>query len=137
MQNIKCTITQFLSVLFSSPDACKEYRTKDVKIYWRNAILVDNVQALAEFARKQQACFPDFTFVINDIVVDGDRVAVRLEQHGSLAKEWEGISNLGAKFKVSEMMFFKLKGNRISEMWPLLDMELKKQQLNSNQYAGE
>ena len=127
---VKMVIVEFLSNFFKHPDKLGLYCNKSVTLYWRGEPLVRGLSQLQTFAREQMECFSNFEFDVQDIVESGDKVAVRLIQRGTLQSTWESIGNIGADFEVDEMMFFFVEDGLIKDIWPLLDMERKKQQLS-------
>ncbi len=122
-------IRHFLTLFFTQPAQLKDCCASGVVLYWREKPLVSGLEALTSFARAQQRCFPDIEFKLKDYIATADKVAVRLVQSGYLQAEWEGLNNIGAPFAVSETMFFHLKQCLITHIWPVLDIEDKRQQI--------
>ncbi len=119
----------FLNHVFSNPEEIRSVCDSDVKLYWMEKPMVSGIEGLIKFAFQQIKCFSDFRFHIQDYVIGDDKIAVRLMQSGKLNATWENIGNLGASFHVGETMFFHFNGDKISEIWPLINMEEKKRQL--------
>ena len=86
-------------------------------------------EPLKDFCRAVRAVFPDLNYTIEDVIVDGDRVAVRVTGHGT---QTGGIGDLPATQKVahwSEMHFFRFEGDQIVEVWGVVDQLSALQQL--------
>jgi predicted ester cyclase len=72
---------------------------------------------------------PDFTWRVKDLAVDGDRVAARLFNRGTPAKEWFGVSPAGATIEYAEYAFHKVRDGRFYEMNYLIDSQAVERQL--------
>ncbi|MFD0311898.1 ester cyclase [Streptomyces sp. NPDC059517] len=72
---------------------------------------------------------PDFTWRVEDLAVDGDRVASRLFNRGTPAKEWFGVQPTGATVEYAEFAFHKVRDGRFYEMNYLMDAQAVQQQL--------
>lgn len=59
-----------------------------------------------------QATFPDIQVVVEDMVVDGDKVAVRTSLHGVLAG-----ADIADQPLPSMMEIFRVQDGRIAELW--------------------
>jgi steroid delta-isomerase-like uncharacterized protein len=72
--------------------------------------------------------FPDLRANLDDVVAEGDRVAVRATWHGTHQGEFMGIPPTGRSVAFSGMVFFRISGGQIAERWATLDrLELMKQ----------
>ncbi|WP_052852871.1 ester cyclase [Streptomyces avicenniae] len=72
---------------------------------------------------------PDFTWRVQDLAVEGDRVAARLFNRGTPAKEWFGLAPTGATVEYGEYAFHKVRDGRFYEMNYLIDVEAVRSQL--------
>ncbi|BCL25413.1 ester cyclase [Streptomyces aurantiacus] len=72
---------------------------------------------------------PDFTWRVKDLAVDGDRVAARLFNRGTPAKEWFGVLPTGATIEYAEYAFHKVRDGRFYEMNYLIDTQAVERQL--------
>ena len=61
--------------------------------------------------------FPDLTHNIEDIVAEGDKVAVRLNVTGTHKGEFQGIAPSGRKLSLGEMAFLIIIDGRITKGW--------------------
>ena len=59
----------------------------------------------------------DVEFRIDDLVADGDRVAVRLTSSATPTGEFMGVPAAGKRYTIGEMHFFRLRDGRIVEHW--------------------
>jgi predicted ester cyclase len=65
------------------------------------------------------AAFPDYTHVIDDVVAEGDWVAVRLTFHATHQGEFQGIPATGNTVTYGGAHFGRLVDGRIAEWWIL------------------
>jgi predicted ester cyclase len=72
---------------------------------------------------------PDLSWEIQDLVVDGDRVAARLIDTGTPAREWNGLAPTGASVSFAETAFYQVQDGRFKVMWYMMDVDTLRQQL--------
>jgi predicted ester cyclase len=71
----------------------------------------------------------DFVWQLDDLVVEGDRVAARLTDTGTPVKEWLGLPPSGNSVTFTEYAFYRFRDGRFEQMWYLLDARTVEQQL--------
>ena len=64
---------------------------------------------------------PDFHWQIDQLLVDGDDVAVRLTDTGTPTARWLGLAPTGKSVRASEFAFYHYRDGKIDQMWFLLD----------------
>jgi len=74
---------------------------------------------------------PDLAWHLEDLVLDGDRVAVRIIDTGTPLAEWLGLAPTGASVKFTEYAFYRFRDGRFDQMWYLLDAQTIAGQLGS------
>jgi predicted ester cyclase len=86
----------------------------------RDASALDEIVTgeLAALARRWidpfRSAFPDFRMVVDDVLVDGDRVAARFRCSGTHTGEWLGRPATGRRFEdVAEVYFVRLVDGRL------------------------
>ncbi len=67
-----------------------------------------------------QALDPQFT--IEDVIAEGDRVAVRWSNSGSHVGELFGIPPTGRSFSIAGVDIYRLQGGTVVEHWDVVDM---------------
>ena len=67
--------------------------------------------------------FPDLTHVIDEMIADSNRVAVRFTQHGTHTGDFEGVPGTGKKVVVPAMHTITFVDGKIKE-WHLLEDNL-------------
>jgi len=73
--------------------------------------------------------FPDVHFTIDDMVAEGDKVAVRITYTATHKGEYLGIAPTGKRITMTEAIFYRLAGGRIVEAFPYSDSLALFQQL--------
>jgi len=63
------------------------------------------------------AAFPDFSATVEDVIADGDTVAMRVMLRGSHEGEFMGVEPTGREFEVGNMVFTRLDDGKIAERW--------------------
>ena len=76
--------------------------------------------------------FPDYSVNVENMVVEGDFVAYRVNVTGTHTGEWQGIAPTGKKINISNAYFAKVLDGKIAEAWAVLELPLLEQQLNGN-----
>ena len=71
--------------------------------------------AVVETAKAIETAFPDFHITIEELVADGDTVAVRMVQRGTHEGVFMGIEPTGKSFKIEAMAFARMKDGKIVE----------------------
>jgi predicted ester cyclase len=72
---------------------------------------------------------PDLVWELQDLVVEGDRIAARLVDRGTPAREWLGIAPTGASVEFTECAFYRVRDGRIESAWYLMDAASVERQL--------
>jgi steroid delta-isomerase-like uncharacterized protein len=72
--------------------------------------------AKAELHRLRTA-FPDFEAAVEDIIAEGDIVAMRVTLSGTHEGEFMGVEPTGESFTIQNMVFTRIQDGRIVERW--------------------
>lgn len=151
-----CTLFVWTPVLAQPQDVGPERNKEIVRLYidglWNNLqyelieqVLDSDVVAHAadgteEVGRERfrqvipsiRNALPDLHLAIEEMVAEGDRVAVRLRATGTHKGELFGIAPFGRVLDVPEWFFFQLSDGKIVEYWYLRDHALIQRQLTQN-----
>ena len=68
-----------------------------------------------------RAAFPDWREEVEDVVFEGDRIAVRYVSTGTQDGAFLGRPPSGARVRVDEISIFRIADGRIAEQWCLND----------------
>ena len=63
----------------------------------------------------------DAKFTIEDVIAEGDRVAVRLTSGATQNGEFMGMPPSGKRYEIEEIHIFRLRDGRITEHWHQFD----------------
>jgi predicted ester cyclase len=83
--------------------------------------LVDGCGALKAFRRQVHIGFPDQTLTIEDLIVEGDRVAARLTAVGTHLGEFVGIPATGRRIAAEVFDIVRIAEEMIAERWTMFD----------------
>ena len=72
---------------------------------------------LKSFSKQIAASFPDYKRSVEDIIVSGDKVVVRLTLSGTQRGDWLGIKPNGRKFSISAVDIIRFKDGKGVERW--------------------
>jgi steroid delta-isomerase-like uncharacterized protein len=94
------------------------------------------VQGLDQFLRFRRAflsAFPDVKVQVGDILVDGDKAAIRFTITGTHTGEGIGLPPTGRGFTASAMVICRWQNGQVVEAWNEFDAAGMMQQLQSPQ----
>jgi predicted ester cyclase len=72
---------------------------------------------------------PDLHWELLEVLFDGDRLAARLTNTGTPAREWLGVAATGKSFEITEYAIYEVKDGRFVHMAALHDAETMRRQL--------
>jgi len=64
-----------------------------------------------------RGAFSDYTVTVEDMIAEGDTVAVRLTERGTHDGEFMGIDPTGREFEHRTMAFLRLENGKVAEWW--------------------
>jgi steroid delta-isomerase-like uncharacterized protein len=76
-----------------------------------------------------RSAFPDFQFTLDQILAEGDRLAIRLTGRGTHKGNFMGIPPTEKNVSFDSMTFMRVQDGKIAEHWGLLDIPGLVQQL--------
>ena len=71
--------------------------------------------------RSGRAAMPDLSYTPQEIIAEGDRVAVRYTMSGTQTGSWQGVPPSGKKVNVLAICTYRVAGGQIREKWLLAD----------------
>jgi steroid delta-isomerase-like uncharacterized protein len=71
--------------------------------------------------------FPDIKITVNEIIAEGDKVAVLVNWKATHKGEYMGIPATGKKIDISVVMIIKIRASRWVEFWNVTDVSLARQ----------
>lgn len=88
-----------------------------------------NGRELRSVIESWRAGFPDLEFTVEDLIGQGERVAVRARLRGTHEGTWRGVPATGRKVDIAVMMFFRFEQERLVEIWEVDDALRRDRQL--------
>jgi steroid delta-isomerase-like uncharacterized protein len=82
------------------------------------------------------AALDDVEFTIEDLVAEGDRVAVRLTSSATQTGEFMGTPATGKRYTIEEIHLFRIADGQVAEHWHQLDQMGLMQQLGAMPAKG-
>ena len=73
--------------------------------------------------QSHRASFPDWHEKVEDIIAEGDRVAIRITSTGTQRGEFAGIQPTERKITIEEFHIYRLAGGKIIEQWGMPDVQ--------------
>lgn len=92
---------------------------------------------LKEQAKYLLSAFGDFSATVEDIIAEGDTVAMRVTLRGTHEGEFMGIEPTGKEFEFQNMVFARMRDGKLVERWIQPDQLSLLQQLGVVEPPGE
>jgi steroid delta-isomerase-like uncharacterized protein len=73
--------------------------------------------------------FPDSRFIVDDVIAEGDKVAVRHRLQGTHQAELQGIPATGRPVEIGGIVIFRIGNGQVAEAWLNADIMGMMQQL--------
>ena len=91
----------------------------------------DGQAKLRATTERMRGALTDIAFDVEDMLAEGDRVAVRLTASGTPTGDFMGVPAAGKTYRIGEMHWFRLARGRIVEHWHQHDRLGMMQQLGA------
>jgi steroid delta-isomerase-like uncharacterized protein len=124
----KALVQQFVDEFWNSGklDAADELMTRDAIIHEPVAGTSEDLKAVATMIR---SAFPDWHSSVEEMLVEGDRVAERWTGRGTHRGEFQGIRPTGKSVAVPGVVFYRIADGKIAEFRGQFDRMSLMQQL--------
>lgn len=115
----KALVTRFVKEIFASGDTdAVDDLVAPAFVSTTFGITEDGPTRLKAATERVHASLKDVEFTIDEVVAEGDRVAVRLTSRATPTGEWMGVKDAAGKsYTISEAHFFRIADGRIVEHW--------------------
>jgi predicted ester cyclase len=88
-----------------------------------------DLAGIKDFVAQIRAAFPDLQMTADELIVEGDRLAVRSTMRGTHEGDFMGISATGKKVEVSNFDFVRFEHDQAAEHWGAIDSDALMEQL--------
>jgi steroid delta-isomerase-like uncharacterized protein len=107
-------VRQFVDEFWSrgNLNAADTLMTRDAVIHEPVTGTPEDLKAVATTIR---SAFPDWHSTVEEVIVEGDRVAERWTGRGTHRGEFQGISPTGKQVEVSGVVFYRIEDGKIAE----------------------
>jgi len=83
--------------------------------------VADSDQELKQHIATMEAAFPGYQLKADDLIAEGDKVAVRATMTGTHRGELASIPPTGKEVSASGMLIYRIAGSKIVEHWMAFD----------------
>jgi steroid delta-isomerase-like uncharacterized protein len=90
-----------------------------------------DLAGLKDFVAQIRAAFPDMQVTADDLIVEGDRLAVRSTIRGTHEGDFMGIPASGKRVEVSDYDFVRFENDQAAEHWGVIDSAALMEQLGA------
>jgi steroid delta-isomerase-like uncharacterized protein len=90
------------------------------------------VPGIKNAVSSHRTSFPDWKEKVEDIIAEGDRVAIRITSSGTQRGEFAGIPPTGRKVTIEEFHIYRIADGKIVEQWGMPDVQGLMQQLTAH-----
>lgn len=128
----KALVRRFVEEIFAQgrTDAVDQLVSPDF-VSHTFAITDDGIANLKAASQRVHASLTDVRFEIEDMVAEGDRVAVRLTASATTTGDFMGMPAAGRSYRIGEMHFFRVRDGKVVEHWHQYDAAGQMKQLSS------
>jgi steroid delta-isomerase-like uncharacterized protein len=119
----KAIVRRFIDEAFvkGRPDALDEIVSEDfTPRTWPS--VEPGIESLKQAVTRMASGLSDVRFDVEDLIAEGDRVAVRLTAHAVHRGDFMGMPAAGKGYTISEIHIFRLTDGKIAEHWHVADM---------------
>lgn len=131
------TVRRFIDDVFlhGSFDAVDELVTEDFTPHTWGPTQPGR-DGLKQAIERVSAGLSDASMTIDDLIAQGDRVAVRLTSSATQSGPFMGLPPSGKRYEIEEIHWFRLRDGRIAEHWHQADFLGMLRQLGAMPEAG-
>ena len=120
----------FIEDVWNAPDGATRLAAHLAPTYTEHAY-GGGAEGLAAALTELREGFPDATFEIEDMMQDGDRVAVRLHMRATHLGLFRGQAPTRRRVSVKLMRWYRLEADKIAEHWAVFDTASLRRQISA------
>ena len=133
LEQNKAVVRRFIDEIFLNGDfdAVDELLTADFRPHTWGAVS-GGKRELKDAIERVSAGISDPRMTIEDLIAEGDRVAVRLTSSATHTGEFMGMPPSGKRYEIGEIHIFRLSDGRVAEHWHQADFMGMMKQLGAS-----
>jgi predicted ester cyclase len=89
------------------------------------------IEVIRTYLKGLKASFPDFTWTIEQIIAEGDRVAVMNRVTGTHLHDFGGMKATGNRVDFKAFQIYRIAGGKLAEHWEVADFAKFQEQLSA------
>ena len=130
-------VERFYNVVWKNADETEATRLLDADFRFRGSLgpELKGPDGFIAYMRSVHAALEGFTCQIEEIITADERVAARMTFHGRHRAKLFGVAPTGRDIRWSGAAFFKTRGDKITSLWVLGDIEGLRRQLEPERPA--
>ena len=130
-------VERFYDVVWKNADEAEAKSLLDAGFRFRGSLgpELQGPNGFIAYMRSVHAALEGFTCQIEEIIAADDRVAARMSFHGRHRAKLFGVAPTGRDIRWSGAAFFKIRGDKITSLWVLGDVEGIRRQLEPERPA--
>ena len=131
MPDYKLLVRRYYSEVWNawSAPAVEELISPDIVFHGSIGTAVKGITEFKQYVNRIRSAFPDFHNDTEELIAEGNRVAVRLTYTGTHRGELFGFPGSGKKISYQGLAIFEFKEGKIARGYVLGDTETLKRQL--------
>ncbi|HEY3335819.1 MAG TPA: ester cyclase [Candidatus Limnocylindrales bacterium] len=128
----KAVVRRFIDEVFlaGSASAVDELTTADFAAHTFGPAPIGR-DGLKEAIERVSAALADERMRVDDLVAEGDRVAVRMTASATQVGPFMGMEPSGRRYEIGEIHWFRLRDGRVAEHWHQADFLGMRRQLGA------
>jgi len=132
-KQLKQIIEEYYDVLWNEKklDQANTFLHSTITFRGSLGMRVEGINGFCDYAKMLFSAFPNLYHVIEDVVIEGDKAAVRVVYTGTHTGKLFGFEPTGNRIRYSGASFFKFENEKIIDIWVLGDLNALYGQLSN------
>jgi len=132
-KQLKQIVEEYYDVLWNEKklDQANKFLHSTITFRGSLGMRVEGINGFCDYAKMLFSAFPNLYHVIEDVVVEGDKAAVRVVYTGTHTGKLFGFEPTGNRIRYSGASFFKFENEKIIDIWVLGDLNALYGQLSN------
>jgi len=132
-KQLKQIIEEYYDVIWNEKklDQANKFLHSTITFRGSLGMRVEGINGFCDYAKMLFSAFPNLYHVIEDVVIEGDKAAVRVVYTGTHTGKLFGFEPTGNRIRYSGASFFKFENDKIIDIWVLGDLNALYGQLSN------